>query len=94
LADLAPDRRTVKHAAGVYARVLATPNGAYAMYLDGDGPTAVTLDLPAGDYAGEWIDIVTGNGQPLAFRQVGGEKTMETPQFRGGIALRLTRKSN
>jgi len=78
----------------VYVRVLAAPNGAYAMYLDGDGPTAITLDLPAGNYAGEWLDIVTGNSQPVAFRQSGAEKTIETPQFRGGIALRLTRKSN
>ena len=94
LGDLSPDRHTVKHAAGVYARVLAAPNSIYAMYLDGEGPTAITLDLPAGDYAGEWMDIATGNSQPVAFRQGGGETTIETPQFRGGIALRLTRKSN
>jgi hypothetical protein len=94
LADLAPDRHTVKHAAGVYARVLAAASGVYAMYLDGDGPTAMTLDLPAGDYTGEWTDIMTGNNQPVALRQGGGEKIIETPQFRGGIALRLTRKSN
>jgi hypothetical protein len=65
------------------------------MYLDGDGPTALTLDLPAGDYGGEWLDIVTGNGAPVAaFRHEGGDKTIQTPLFRGGIALRLTRKSN
>jgi len=69
LADLAPDWRTVKHGAGVYARVLWAANGVYAIYLDGDGPTAITLDLPAGDYAGEWTDIVTGNSQPVAFGQ-------------------------
>ena len=59
------------------------------------GVYALTLDLPTGDYAGEWIDIVTGNSQPLAaFRHKGGDKTIRTPLFRGGIALRLTRKSN
>ena len=94
LPELAPGRRTVRHAGGVYAKVLATPNGVYAMYLDGEGPTALTLDLPAGDYTGEWVDVQTGKSQPMAFRQNGGEKTIQTPQFHAGIALRLTRKSN
>jgi hypothetical protein len=94
LADLAPDGRTVKHAAGVYARVLATPRGEYAMYFDGNGPSEITMDLPVGTYSGEWTVIATGSAAPLAgFRHSGGDKTIETPDFRGGIALRLTRVS-
>lgn len=93
LADLAPDWHTVKHAAGAYARVLATPRGEYAMYFDGNGPTAITLELAAGDYSGEWVDIGTGAATAVAaFHHAGGEKTIEAPAFRNGIALRLTRR--
>jgi hypothetical protein len=93
LADLAPDARTVKHADGVFPRVLSTGRGEYAMYFDGNGPSAITMELPAADYSGEWIDVVTGGATALArFQHAGGVRTIETPEFRGGIALRLTRK--
>jgi hypothetical protein len=92
LPDLTPDSRAVKHAAGVYPRVLSTPGGKYAMYLDGTGPSAITMELPAGDYSGEWIDIGTGSATPLnRFRHSGGQKVIQSPDFRNGIALRLTR---
>jgi hypothetical protein len=92
LADLARDTRTVTHGAGVYARVLSTAGGEYAMYFDGNGPSAITMKLPAADYTGEWIDIRTGNTTPLnRFRHSGGEKVIQTPEFRNGIALRLIR---
>ena len=62
------------------------------MYFDGEGPLAVTLELPMGDYAGEWIDTATGNTVPLArFHHAGGEKAVTTPGFRNAIALRLQR---
>jgi hypothetical protein len=94
LADMAPDGRAVKHATGVYARVLSTPRGEYAMYFDGDGPSEITLDLPAGNYSGEWLPIASGTAAPLAgFRHAGGEKKIPSPEFHGGIALRLTRAS-
>jgi len=92
LAQLTPDTHTVKHAAGIYAHVLSTPRGEYAMYLDGDGPTDLMLDLRAGEYAGEWIDVTTGTPTPVSFRHAGGEKTIATPAFKNGTALRLTRK--
>jgi hypothetical protein len=93
LADLAPDRHTVTHASGVYARVLSTPQGEYAMYFDGDGPAKIILQLAAGNYSGEWLDIRTGDRKPIApLRHAGGEKTIETPPFRGGIALELKRR--
>jgi hypothetical protein len=88
LADLTPDRRVVKHAAGGYARALSTPNGEYAMYFDGEGPLEVTLTLPPGNYSGEYIDVVTGRKTTVSFR-TRGEKTLDT---RGGTALRLTKR--
>jgi hypothetical protein len=92
LADMKPDTRTVKHA-GVYARVLSSPQGVYGIYLDGDGPVDVTLDLPPGEYSAEWIDTRTGAAdRQQPFRHVGGTKVLRSPAFRDGIALRMTRK--
>jgi len=90
LVDLAPDTHTVKQAAGAYARVLSSPRQEYAMYFDGDGPIELTLDLPAGVYSGEWVNTKTGKiERQESFRHTGGEKILWTPEFRGGIALRL-----
>ena len=90
LADLSPDQHTVKHAAGTYARVLSNPGRQYAMYFDGNGPAKIVLELPAGEYSGEWINTRTGETEGLErFRHRGGEKTLETPAFQNGIALSL-----
>jgi hypothetical protein len=94
LADLVPDSHTVKHGSGVYPRVLSTPSGEYAMYLDGNGPSVLRMDLPAGEYSGEWIDVETGKRASVArFHHSGGEKAIRTPAFTNGIALRLTRSA-
>ena len=92
LAELSPDTHTVKRAGGTYARVMSNPGRQYAMYFDGNGPAEIVLDLPAGSYAGEWIN--TESGQPTAlpkFDHPGGEKRLSAPAFRDGIALRLTK---
>jgi len=92
LEELAPDTRTVKRAAGVYARVLSSPGREYGMYFDGSGPAEVTLDLPAGEYAGDWMDVETGAVKRHEFfRHAGADKVLESPEFKGGIALRLHR---
>jgi hypothetical protein len=95
LEDIAPDTRTVKQAAGVFARVLSSPGQEYGMYFDGSGPTGVTLELPAGEYSGEWLNIETGEiARPESFHHGGGEKVVRTPEFRDGIALRLKRTAH
>jgi len=92
LESLGPDTHVVKHAAGVYARALSSPGKVYAIYLDGYGNTALTLDLPAGKYAAEWINVENGNVQRTEdFRHAGGEKVLQSPAFGNGIALRLDR---
>ena len=92
LAEVTPDSSVVKHAGGVAARALSAPGGHYAMYCDGDGPAAISLELPVGDYEGAWIDIATGNATPMArFHHAGGEKVVQSPGFRNGIGLRLDR---
>jgi hypothetical protein len=90
LADLRPDSRSVKHAAGVAARVLSNPGKEYAIYLDGNGGTDLTLDLPAGRYAGEWVNVRTGSVEKSEnFQHPGGGKVLQTPEFQKGIAFRL-----
>ena len=92
LADMQPDTRTVEHCAGAYARVLSAPGRQYAMYLDGRGPAELTLDLPAGEYLGSWIDVSTGNlARPESFRHKGGPRLLRSPEFANGIALHLKR---
>jgi len=92
LVELSPDTATVKHARGVYTRLLSSPNGEYAMYVDGNGPADLTMTLPAGEYSLTWTDVVTGEVKMGgSFRHAGGEKTLDTPEFRNGVAMRLTR---
>ncbi len=90
LVDLRPDPRSVKHAGGVIARVISNPGREYGIYLDGNGRTDLTLDLPAGNYAGDWVDVRTGRIEKSEnFRHPGGDKVLQTPNFQNGIALRL-----
>ena len=92
LVDLRPDRSSVKHAAGVVARILSNPGQEYGIYLDGSGPTEATLDLPAGRYSGDWVNVRTGSVEKSeTFEHPGGGKVLQTPEFQNGIALRLKR---
>jgi hypothetical protein len=95
LIEMKPDANAVKHGGRVYARVLADGKRNYGMYLDGDGPSEILLRLPNGDYSGEFVNVVTGESTKLEkFTHRGGEKTLLTPKFEGGIALRLERSPN
>jgi hypothetical protein len=89
--EMQPDAHTVEHASGSYARVLSTSHGDYAMYFDGSGPAEIVLTLSPGNYSLTWIDVNTGTATNAAFHHAGGDKTLTTPGFRNGIALRLTR---
>ena len=90
LVDLRPDTRPVKHAAGAAARVLSNPGKEYAIYLDGNGPVDLTLELPPGNYSSEWLNVATGNIEQLEqFTHKGGAKILQSPAFQNGIALRL-----
>ena len=93
LADMTPDAQLVKQAQGVYTRALSSSNGEYAVYLDGSGPSQLTLNLPKGDYEARWIDVHTGNSAGTStFTHAGGDKSLAAPEFKEGIALRLARK--
>lgn len=92
LPALRPDAQVVKHSTGVVPRVLSKPGREYAIYFEGNGPTSVTLALPPGKYSSEWLDVKTGSFEQLeSFEHKGGEKTLNSPAFQNGIALRLRR---
>jgi hypothetical protein len=97
LLEMSPDFHTVKHAGGVVTHLLSSPKGVYAMYVDGTGPTEITMDLPAGAYEATWVAVdalaVDGHasGQKIVFKHSGGTKALQTPVFKSGIAMRLTR---
>jgi hypothetical protein len=92
LRETAPDSQVVKHAGGAYPRALSN-HKVYAIYLDGNGPAEVTLNLPPGEYSGEWLDTKTGNRETIPnFSHTSGEKTIQSPDFQNGIALRLERR--
>jgi hypothetical protein len=93
LSEMRPDCGAVKHAAGVSARVLSVPGRHYAIYLDGAGPAELMLNLPDGLYSAEWISPATG---AVVHREnvrcSGGPKTLRSPKFTDGAALRLARQ--
>ena len=94
LAEMKPDSTVVKLSGETYAHALVSSSGHYAIYLDGRGSAEITLNLPTGRYFGEWVNPVNGEATPLAFAHVGGERTLPSPEFEQGMALRLTRRAN
>ena len=92
LGHMRPDPATVVHASGAVARGLSWPGQTYAFYLDGAGPADLMLSLPAAHYAGQWIDVLTGNTVAREdLRTTGKVITLRSPAFADGIALRLDR---
>jgi len=58
----------------------------------GLSPTEAALDLPAGRYTGDWVNVRTGSIERAeTFEHPGGGKVLQTPEFQNGIALRLKR---
>ena len=90
LAEMQPDFTTVKHAGGVVTHMLSSARGEYAMYVDGNGPAEILLNLPRGQYEITWIDVMHGGTRGGGgFHHEGGEKLVKPPQFSNGIAMRL-----
>ena len=93
LTDMHPDAAVVERASGTIPHALSSPGQIYAIYLDGDGPTDVTLDIPPGDYEQTWIDVKSGRGaQSASVQHAGGTLVLHSPVFKDGIALRLAKQ--
>ena len=92
LESLSPNANVVVGAEGVTPHALSTPRGDYAIYLDGRGPSNLTLLLPAGRYKTEWLNPQTGSlTAGNEFSSDGKKMTISTPAFENGIALRIAR---
>jgi hypothetical protein len=95
LTTLRPDTTLIQSSPGAVARVLATPNQAYALYLEGRSPTTLTLNVPPGPWRAQWISPTTGalllQRDLLALDN--SATSLPTPDFPapGAIACRLTR---
>jgi len=88
---LRPRPEAVMSAPGTFTRALGTDD-ALGVYVRGEGRTALTLELPEGDWTEEWIDsktgVLAGSG---AFAHEGGRRDLESPPYDADIALRLVR---
>ena len=92
LPKLKPDKGVVKGGVPGTFSVLAEPGKQYAIYLDGGNRAELQVDLPAGDYAAEWIDTRTGAKARAEDVSGGGVRTLKSPGYAEDIALRILRK--
>jgi hypothetical protein len=93
LQTLHPDAHLVLSAPGVITHALSSSGTTYAIYLDGTGPTQLTLNLPSADYTADWIDTKTGQLTHTTITAAPGAATeIHSPDFLQGIALRITKK--
>jgi len=92
LVEMRPDFDVVAHAGGVTTHALSSTRGEYAIYVDGIGPVELGLNLPAGSYEVSWMDVISGKKMDSqTFSHAGGKKSMASPGFAKGIALRISR---
>ena len=65
------------------------------LYLRSGKDVSLRLELPAGQYEGEWLDAVSGRKTALAkLGHVGGVMLLKPPEFGQDGALRLIVKGN
>jgi hypothetical protein len=90
LPRLSPRPDLVVAAPGAYVRCLADPGTSYALYMAGDGDTPLTLDLPAGRYRAEWVDVLTGGVvETRNLDHDGARATLHSPPYDTDVALRV-----
>jgi len=95
LVEMHPDPDLVMHAGGVMTHALSSGHGEYAVYLDGNGPSEIALTLPGGRFERRWIDVRTGAVEDRKeFEHKGGRIVIDSPPFRNGIALRISRRES
>jgi hypothetical protein len=87
-----PDEAAVKGGlpAGGRARVLSEPGKQYAAYLFGGPEAKLSLALPAGRYAAEWVSPLTGRVLKAETVTATGPTTeLTSPRFDPDVALRV-----
>ena len=94
LPKLKPEKGVIKGGAPGNFRVLAERGKQYAVYVDGGSRAELQVDLPAGDYAAEWIDTRTGAKVKAEEVSGGRVRTLKSPGYAEDIALRILRKGS
>lgn len=90
--EMSPDRNLIRHAPGIFARGLAQEGRQYAIYLEGEGPAELTLEVPQGNYTVEWFDTITGTSiKKEKARALKEGLRLVSPSFDDDVALRITR---
>ncbi len=90
-----PAPEVVKDAGGVSIEVLAEAGKQYAAYLYRELPATpsaatIALDLPAGNYRAEWVNVLTGKVDAHEdFHHGAGPRNLTSPPFGADLALRL-----
>jgi hypothetical protein len=88
--EMKPDSTTVLRSPGVVPRAFSAAGKAYALYLTGQSPADITLDLPKGSYKAEWIDTKNGRAaKATSFDHPGGTAALVSPPFSVDIALKV-----
>jgi hypothetical protein len=76
-------------------QVLAEPGRQYAVYFKGALRFNFALDLPAGTYQIQWLDVVSGrHDAPQKLAHPGGPAQLQIPDGFTECALRLVRVAN
>lgn len=88
--QMQPSREAAK-APGATVYALANAGKSYAIYLHGKTPS-ITLDLPAGTFKAEWLNVQTGTSEKAEnISHNGGAKTLGAPIYQEDIALKIHR---
>lgn len=93
LAALNPDPDFLLSSPGVLGQVLSVPGKAYALYLRGRGPAALSLALPAGDWSVRWVSVLDGTIlREETITGASGATLLTTPDFPGEVALDIRKQ--
>lgn len=93
LAKLQPDPLLVQRAPGAVVRVLSQPGRAHALYIEGRGPTTLSLNLSRGRWVAEWISVTDGSVlKRETVASHGRGVALAGPDGSDGVAVRLLRR--
>jgi hypothetical protein len=90
-ARMNPDANVVRAAPGVWTQAFSLPGQVYAVHVSGPSPAMLTLELPAGAWALQWVDTLTGAVTESRFTHAGGGKTLQSPVFHDDVAVTVRR---
>lgn len=90
-----PDRSVILGGVppGGHAEALVESGRQYAVYVFGNGPLELRLELPAGAYESQWLHPRDGRREPgRTLEHRGGPVTLRSPAHQEDIALQIRRR--